>query len=226
MARTPEMLDVLQRAGVVDAGGAGLVEIARGIVYGGERRGAPGRPVRGGRPSAATRSTRSSPSYRYCTGSSSRARRSTRTSWKTRAREDRRLAPVVGDDRALKVHVHTDDPGAGALARDGASESIEGVEIANMHHQTAQREERLPEGASTAAPADADDGLVAVAPGRGQPAAVREPRRDARDRGRPVDEPVGEGDPRRHRGGSDAERPRPSEQLERHPHRTSTPPVR
>ena len=32
LARTPELLDVLRDAGVVDAGGAGLVEIARGIV--------------------------------------------------------------------------------------------------------------------------------------------------------------------------------------------------
>src|SRR5438067_12767377 len=31
LARTPELLDVLREAGVVDAGGAGLVEIARGI---------------------------------------------------------------------------------------------------------------------------------------------------------------------------------------------------
>ena len=33
VARTPEMLDVLRDAGVVDAGGAGLVEIVRGVVH-------------------------------------------------------------------------------------------------------------------------------------------------------------------------------------------------
>ena len=32
LARTTELLDVLREAGVVDAGGAGLVEIVRGIV--------------------------------------------------------------------------------------------------------------------------------------------------------------------------------------------------
>src|SRR5205823_6584216 len=31
LARTPELLDVLREAGVVDAGGAGLVEIVRGL---------------------------------------------------------------------------------------------------------------------------------------------------------------------------------------------------
>src|SRR5213075_1180355 len=32
VARTPEQLDVLREAGVVDAGGAGLVELLRGVV--------------------------------------------------------------------------------------------------------------------------------------------------------------------------------------------------
>jgi dihydroxyacetone kinase-like predicted kinase len=34
LARTPEMLEVLRDAGVVDAGGAGLVEIVRGVALG------------------------------------------------------------------------------------------------------------------------------------------------------------------------------------------------
>ena len=50
---------------------------------------------------------------------------------------------VVGDETALKVHVHTDDPGA-ALSAGVAMGVVEGVEIANMHVQTAVREERLP----------------------------------------------------------------------------------
>ena len=49
---------------------------------------------------------------------------------------------VVGDSTALKVHVHTDDPGR-ALSLGIARGAIEGVEIANMHAQTQQREERL-----------------------------------------------------------------------------------
>jgi hypothetical protein len=49
---------------------------------------------------------------------------------------------VVGDSSALKVHVHTDDPGR-ALSLGIARGAIGGVEIANMHAQTQQREERL-----------------------------------------------------------------------------------
>src|SRR4029453_7165158 len=49
---------------------------------------------------------------------------------------------VVGDPSALKVHVHTDDPGA-ALSHGVALGTLDKIEIANMHLQTAQREERL-----------------------------------------------------------------------------------
>src|SRR5204862_309386 len=49
---------------------------------------------------------------------------------------------VVGDPSALKVHVHTDDPDA-ALALGNAAGTVEGVEIADMHRQTEEREERL-----------------------------------------------------------------------------------
>ena len=45
LARTPEMLDILRNAGVVDAGGAGLVEIARGMVYGATGKELPDVPV-------------------------------------------------------------------------------------------------------------------------------------------------------------------------------------
>jgi len=49
---------------------------------------------------------------------------------------------VVGDATALKVHVHTDDPGR-ALSVGVARGTIAGVEIANMHAQTVERERRL-----------------------------------------------------------------------------------
>ena len=49
---------------------------------------------------------------------------------------------VVGDLSALKVHVHTDDPGA-ALSLGTRAGTIEGVEIADMPRQTEEREERL-----------------------------------------------------------------------------------
>jgi dihydroxyacetone kinase-like predicted kinase len=74
---------------------------------------------------------------------------------------------VVGDESALKVHVHTDDPGA-ALSAATLLGVVDGVEIANMHYQTAQREDRLLESTGAgAALATLETGLVAVCPGRG-----------------------------------------------------------
>ena len=65
MARTPELLAVLRDAGVVDAGGAGLLEIVRGAyagLYGEELAARP--PSR----AAAPVDRHAEPSvYRYCT---------------------------------------------------------------------------------------------------------------------------------------------------------------
>jgi len=67
---------------------------------------------------------------------------------------------VVGDRSALKVHVHTDDPGA-ALSAAAAQGVLEGIEIANMHRQTEQREKRLLQGSDNATD------VVAVVAGAG-----------------------------------------------------------
>src|SRR5439155_1303673 len=71
---------------------------------------------------------------------------------------------VVGDRTALKVHVHTDDPGR-ALSLGVARGVVEGVEIANMHAQTEQREERL----LHVVPTESQDtcAVVAVSAGNG-----------------------------------------------------------
>jgi uncharacterized protein len=63
------------------------------------------------------------------------------------------------------VHVHTDEPGR-ALALGTALGTIEGVEIANMHKQTAEREERLLE-AVPDPDLTLETGVVAVVPGEG-----------------------------------------------------------
>jgi dihydroxyacetone kinase-like predicted kinase len=68
----------------------------------------------------------------------------------------------VGDETALKVHVHTDEPGA-ALSLGTAVGTIDGVEVANMHEQQEQRERRL----SLVPSARAKSGVVAVVAGEG-----------------------------------------------------------
>jgi dihydroxyacetone kinase-like predicted kinase len=71
---------------------------------------------------------------------------------------------VVGDESAIKVHVHTDDPGA-ALSVGTRAGTIDRIEIANMHDQTHQREERLLAAVPDAPPALS--GVVAVVAGDG-----------------------------------------------------------
>ena len=85
---------------------------------------------------------------------------------------------VVGDATALKVHVHTDDPGS-ALSLGTAAGTIEGVEIANMHEQQERRDRRLEaspaepvtpgksRGLSLVPSTRAKSGVVAVVAGEG-----------------------------------------------------------
>ena len=119
LARTPELLDVLRDAGVVDAGGAGLVEIVRGIVA-----------AVTGESSASSRAEeealgldaihRELSEFRYCTaflveGTASTARRSNE-----RAGSSATRCSSSATSRRCKVHVHTDDPGAALSLRHGA----------------------------------------------------------------------------------------------------------
>ena len=151
LARTREQLQQLREAGVVDAGGAGVLELVRGLAaaVSGEGlpdlRAAPTVELDAG-------ALHSEPSrYRYCTtfvveGPSLDA-----------GAIERALEPlgdsllVVGDASALKVHVHTDEPGS-ALAVGTARGEIGHVEINNMQRQTAARTERLEERLSSDAP--------------------------------------------------------------------------
>ncbi len=161
LARTQELLDVLREAGVVDAGGAGLVEIARGIVAAvtGDELALPAVM-----PELSLEAIhRELSEFRYCTaflvdGSGLDA--------VSLERELETLGDsllVVGDESALKIHVHTDDPGA-ALSLGTALGAISGVEIADMHVQTVERAERL---AAAAPSSGAMSDVVAVVAGSG-----------------------------------------------------------
>jgi fatty acid kinase len=141
LARTPQYLKVLREAGVVDAGGAGLLELVRGLASGVTGEELPELPPEleaVGFDAVHQELSR----YRYCTvfvveGQGLDAA-------KLEAELDRLgdSLMVVGDESALKVHVHTDDPGA-ALSLGVAQGVVEAIEIANMHRQTEEREARL-----------------------------------------------------------------------------------
>jgi fatty acid kinase len=162
VARTPEQLQALRDAGVVDAGGAGLVELLRGAAAAIAGHAVPETVA----PSRVTvDAIHLEPSrYRYCTVFVVEGENLDRTAL------ERELEPlgdsllVVGDASALKVHVHTDDPGAALRAGTGRG-LLEAIEIANMHRQTEAREQRLLHVVPDAPPAASQAVAVVAGPG-------------------------------------------------------------
>jgi len=142
VVRTQALLPALTAAGVVDAGAAGLVEIVRGIAAAISGEALPA-PDPGARVALTTDAIHLEPSrYRYCTVFVVEGEELDAPILESELAAFGDSLLVVGDPAALKVHVHTDDPGR-ALSLGTARGTIAGIEIANMHAQTAQREERL-----------------------------------------------------------------------------------
>ena len=155
--RTPDQLEVLREAGVVDAGGHGLVLLVAGIVAGLRGDAAALPEVEHQAPARLTHPHHEDSRYRYCTnfivtgsGLDSHAF----------------IAPleaigdsvlVVGDAATLKVHVHTDDPDAALAIFAGAGEPSQ-LDIGDMREQIAARRARLEAGRC---------GVVAVVAGEG-----------------------------------------------------------
>ncbi len=173
--RTPQQLAVLRKAGVVDAGGYGLLVLFRGLLAGatGEPAGEAGeiaaraaagiavvdtRDVRVEEPSELSR-------YRYCTSFviTGDGLGHDDVEEFVAARGDSAL--VVGDPSTLKIHVHTDDPGE-LLSYAAKLGAIGGVEINDMHAQTFARDERLGGGAHDEEEAPATS-VAAVVAGAG-----------------------------------------------------------
>jgi DAK2 domain fusion protein YloV len=141
LARTQEQLDVLRQAGVVDAGAAGLVEILRGIAA--FVRGEPlpeTAPSAGPLPLEAVHQELSR--FRYCTSFFVEGDGVEPDSFEAQLQPLGDSLLVVGAPGAVKVHLHTDEPGQ-ALALGTAVGVIEEIDIKNMHVQTAERTQRL-----------------------------------------------------------------------------------
>ncbi|HSX23066.1 MAG TPA: DAK2 domain-containing protein, partial [Gaiellaceae bacterium] len=165
VARTPEALQVLRDAGVVDAGGAGLLELVRGVAAA-----VSGEPIPEAPPAEEHLGLEAIHQelsrYKYCTVFLIEGKKLDREALEEQLERLGDSLLVVGDENTIKVHMHTDDPGA-ALSVGTAVGTIDRIEIANMHEQTQEREERLlavvPD-----LPADrATTGVVAVVAGDG-----------------------------------------------------------
>ena len=141
VARTQEQLDVLRQAGVVDAGGAGLLEILRGIAA--HLRGEPlAEAPLAGAPLPLEAVHQELSKYRYCTSFFVEGDSVDPEAFERELSQLGDSLLVVGARGAVKVHVHTDEPGR-ALAIATAVGEVEEIDIKNMHVQTAERTVRL-----------------------------------------------------------------------------------
>lgn len=161
--RTPALLKVLADAGVVDAGGFGLVILLEGLIAGIEGEEVRAHPAGAGLARAERRGGEEPESrYTYCTTFLLQGE------GLDRAALEEALTPlgdsllVVGDSAQLKVHIHTDEPGR-VLSLGTGRGVLEGIEIDNMKTQTAARGERLRELAEEAGLTQ----VVAVVAGEG-----------------------------------------------------------
>ncbi|HYX78243.1 MAG TPA: DAK2 domain-containing protein [Solirubrobacterales bacterium] len=155
--RTPEQLEVLADAGVVDAGAHGLVVILAGVVAG-LRDQSPATPeLPRHEPPRQTRPHHYDSRFRYCTNFIVTGTGLNPRSFVPRLEEIGDSVLVVGDEATLKVHVHTDDPEVAVVAFEEAGE-VQRLDIADMREQIAARERRL---------TTSRTGVVAVAAGEG-----------------------------------------------------------
>ncbi len=161
--RTPQYLEVLRDAGVVDAGGAGLLELVRGLTatLAGEEL----PEVPDARDELSLDAVHQELSeFQYCTVFLVEGNGLDADALEQQLELLGDSLLVVGDESALKIHVHTDDPGA-ALSLGSAVGVLERIEIANMHKQTEQREERLLHAVPDSPPSATE--VVAVVAGDG-----------------------------------------------------------
>ncbi len=175
--RTPTLLRVLADAGVVDAGGFGLVVLVEGAAAGpGGRRAAPmKRSAQAALPPLPVMAEAEEVGdFTYCTSFLLTGRGLDRALLEDELGRLGDSLLVVGDDRQIKVHVHTDEPGA-VLALVTPVGTLSEIEIDNMKEQRAARERRL-----AAVPTEesvSDAGLtqvVAVVTGEGNKALFRD----------------------------------------------------
>ncbi|HIV86346.1 MAG TPA: DAK2 domain-containing protein [Candidatus Monoglobus merdigallinarum] len=136
LARTPEALPALKQAGVVDAGGCGIIILLKGAVEAAES----GRPaaLREGKGAALPKETKTIETeikYKYCTEfliNKETARSTAQFMAAIKAKGDCML--VIDDDDIVKVHIHTNHPGY-VLEQAVKLGEMTNIKIDNMKYQ-------------------------------------------------------------------------------------------
>jgi DAK2 domain fusion protein YloV len=141
VARGPDQLAVLRDAGVVDAGAYGLTVIVAGCLAA-LRGEAAAQLEHQFAPAALHRPEHESSSFRYCTNFAVQGELLDAGRFTPLLEDLGDSVLVVGDDRTLRVHVHTDDPDRAVALFEGAGE-VSRFDVADMHEQVAERSARL-----------------------------------------------------------------------------------
>ena len=108
--RTPDQLDVLAEAGVVDAGAHGLVLIMAGMVAGLRGEETPQVDIPEQAPARFSAPQHSDSRFQYCVNFIVQGTDLDGPSFEAPLREIGDSILIVGDRRTLRVHVHTDEP--------------------------------------------------------------------------------------------------------------------
>lgn len=176
LARTPELLPVLKEAGVVDAGGQGLLVFLEGILLAAKGELESNVPVQAVSHQAETaKLTETNITYGYCTEFMVEAKAEHVDALREKLAAMGDSLIVVGDQNVIKVHVHTDTPGK-ALDAAMAYGPLRNMKIDNMRYQhqeilrkeaeeLAKQEEQIEEKAY---------GIIAVASGQGLAEVLKE----------------------------------------------------
>ena len=168
VARTPELLDVLRDAGVVDAGGQGIYVILQGILHylQGEvedidvmntEASATAQPAF----KAARTMSQDEEAYGYCTELLIKGQNLDQTSTRGWLEDKGQCVLVVGDAETTKIHIHTPHPGR-VIEYALSLGTLHDLKIENMddQHQEFVQMRRAPT-------PEADIAVVAVAAGTG-----------------------------------------------------------
>jgi len=168
VANTPNLLDVLKEAGVVDAGGQGLYTILEGALYylKGDTE-----ELKSSKPDMISSSTplvgrtpqmiaEDEEPYGYCTEFLLKGRELDLERLKSKLEKKGQSLIVVGDDTTIRVHIHTLDPGE-IIHHVTSLGTVHQVSIRNMdeqHEDFLRLKGKAPQ---------ADIGIVAVVAGKG-----------------------------------------------------------
>jgi len=165
--KTPEMLPILKQAGVVDAGGKGLIFILKGM----HQRLVTGEIVQlSEAPSEETELDISKPIYDddivygYCTEFFIKGRNLNPDDFKNKIVDFGDSMVVVGDENLIKVHIHTNNPGS-VIEEALRFGSLSKIKIDNMREQ--HQELLISEEEKAANQEMKNYGVVAVAMGSG-----------------------------------------------------------